>query len=115
MIQEKMKEKASYAQKLLDFFMAADTSGDGVLTLEEFEAMVEDDRIKTYLSSLELDVSQCRHLFAMLDDGDGAVDMEEFVTGALRLKGHARSQEIGTSVDVLHQKHDAGHGVRSAA
>jgi len=98
-IQDKMREKNAYAQKLLSFFRAADTSGDGIVTLEEFETVLKDERIVAYLACLELDVSQTRHLFHMLDDGDNQVSIEEFVQGALRLKGQARSQDV---VAVMH-------------
>lgn len=93
-IREKMKEKQAYAQKLRDFFDAADASGDGMLSLTEFEAVVSDERILSYLSSLEIDGKEARHLFSMLDDGDHVISVDEFVTGAVRLKGHARSQDV---------------------
>lgn len=60
MIHEKMRDKAAFAQKLLDFFMAADISGDGYLTVEEFDAILQDERVKAYLSILELDTFQTR-------------------------------------------------------
>mmetsp|Transcript_110175 Transcript_110175/g.306357 ORF Transcript_110175/g.306357 Transcript_110175/m.306357 type:complete len:228 (-) Transcript_110175:167-850(-) len=95
-IREKMKEKQAYAQKLRDFFEAADTSGDGMLSLSEFETIVRDERIKTYLGTLELDAGETKHLFDMLDDGDHQISIDEFLQGAVRLKGQARSQDVIT-------------------
>lgn len=40
MIQEKIREKESYAQKLRFFFEVADTNGDGVLTREDSVCLV---------------------------------------------------------------------------
>lgn len=112
MIHEKMRDKAAFAQKLLDFFMAADISGDGYLTVEEFDAILQDERVKAYLSILELDTFQTRQLFEMLDDGDQKVSMEEFVKGALRLKGQARSRDVVAMMhdfNKLSKKIDAMH------
>lgn len=96
MIHEKMREKAAYARKLRDFVDAADTSGDGVMSFEEFEAIVVDERVKSYLSSLEIDASEPQSLFQLLNDEDN-ISADEFVQGAVRLKGHARSQDRGVA------------------
>lgn len=37
-----MREKASYAEKLVEIFSAADSSGDGSVTWEEFESLLQD-------------------------------------------------------------------------
>mmetsp|Transcript_115682 Transcript_115682/g.323507 ORF Transcript_115682/g.323507 Transcript_115682/m.323507 type:complete len:446 (+) Transcript_115682:1-1338(+) len=94
MIQEKIREKESYAQKLRFFFEVADTNGDGVLTREEFEDVLKDEHIKSYLAILELDGGAGDHLFEMLVDGGHRVTSEEFVRIAMRLKGSARSQDV---------------------
>mmetsp|Transcript_73920 Transcript_73920/g.214128 ORF Transcript_73920/g.214128 Transcript_73920/m.214128 type:complete len:146 (+) Transcript_73920:1-438(+) len=101
-IQEKQKEKARYAQHLLDFFEAADTSGDGNLTYDEFEAILQDERVQHYLAWLELDARESKQLFKLLDDGDQEVSVDEFVRGALRLKGQARSQDV---IAIMHDCH----------
>jgi len=93
-VQEKMRQKESYASKLLDFFDAADTSKDGFLTLNEFQAILEEDAVKTWMSIMEVDVHDAEHLFNILDNGDGLVTPDEFVQGILRLKGQARSQDV---------------------
>jgi len=94
MIHEKMREKKRFAAKLLDVFNVADTSGDGRLTWDEFLKFFDDPKIRSYMSTLELDPQECERLFHMLDDGDGCVTADEFVKGAVRLKGSARSQDV---------------------
>lgn len=91
---QKMREKRSYAQKLLDFFHAADTSQDGKLTIEEFEEFLSDERVMCYLNTLELDTFEARSLFEMIDDGDGTVSVDEFIKGITRLKGQSRAQDL---------------------
>eukprot|EP00443_Scrippsiella_acuminata_P002381 CAMPEP_0115298472 /NCGR_PEP_ID=MMETSP0270-20121206/68279_1 /TAXON_ID=71861 /ORGANISM="Scrippsiella trochoidea, Strain CCMP3099" /LENGTH=534 /DNA_ID=CAMNT_0002716157 /DNA_START=42 /DNA_END=1646 /DNA_ORIENTATION=+ len=98
-MKEKEKEKKAYAARLLEFFNGADTSGDGKITFSEFQEFVTDPRVRTYLMTLELDASETENLFTMLDDGDGSVTAEEFVHGAMRLKGVARSQDV---VSIMH-------------
>lgn len=102
-VQEKMKQKESYASKLLDFFSAADTSQDGYLTLGEFETILLDDSVKTWLSLMELDVHDTKQVFNILDDGDGLVSPTEFVEGILRLKGAARSTDVMRIMHCCHK------------
>jgi len=94
MIREKMNEKKRYAKKLMDVFHAADHSGDGRVSLQEFQEFLEEPRVASYLATLELDTHEVKSLFWMLDDGDGHITPEEFVQGAIRLKGAARSQDV---------------------
>jgi len=94
MIHEKMKEKENYVLKLLQFFEAADATSDGLISLQEFEDALENPKIKTFLTSLDLDTHEFEQLFHMIDDGDGHVSVDEFLAGALRLKGTARSQDL---------------------
>jgi len=98
-IQEKMNEKKNYAKKLMDVFQGADHTGDGKITLHEFETFLAEPRVQSYLATLELDTHETKTLFGMLDDGDGEVTAEEFVQGAMRLKGTARSQDV---VSIMH-------------
>merc|ERR1711953_994649 len=50
---------------------------------------------QAYLSSLELDASQARALFVLLDvDESGEVCVDEFVKGCMRLQGSARSMDV---------------------
>merc|ERR1719189_2272568 len=62
--------------------------------------MLQAPRATAYMASLELDVSESMSLFHAIDDGDGVVSAEEFVSGALRLKGHARAQDL---ITLLHE------------
>lgn len=93
-VREKQKQQQRYAGKLMDFFNAADSSGDGFLSASEFQEILSNSEVKTWLSVMELDVHDADELFKMLDNGDGEVSAAEFVEGILRLKGGARSQDV---------------------
>jgi len=62
------------------------------ITLEEFEGQLENPRLQAYFRSIDLDLSEARGLFELLDiDETGSIDVEDFVMGCLRLRGPAKS------------------------
>jgi len=94
MVDEHLKEKQAYIKKLENVFKAVDVSGKGTLNLEEFETVVSNTSVKTWLQVLELEVHDAHSLFHILDDGDGEVTYEEFLQGVMRVKGQARSMDV---------------------
>merc|ERR1711870_43656 len=77
------------------FFHEADTDKSGMLSWEEFSEHLQDDKVKAYFQALELDVSQARGLFKLLDiDGNNQVGLNEFLDGCMRLKGQAKSIDV---------------------
>merc|ERR1719491_773945 len=56
-----------YTQKIKGFFHEADTDRSGKLSLKEFERHLENDQVRAYFQALELDVTQARALFKVLD------------------------------------------------
>jgi len=97
---EKMKERGTFAEKIRQIFVHADSSGDGYLSRSEFDAMMEDAKVLELLDNLEIEAHEVTMLYTMLCDDDGTVDYEEFLTGALKMKNNARTLDI---VQVLHQ------------
>jgi len=94
-IMEEMHNRGEFIAVMQQVFEELDTNDSGALSLEEFEKHIEDEKIMAFLSSLDLDVSQVRTLFTLLDvDRTGEVDLEEFVTGCLRLKGGAKNLDM---------------------
>merc|ERR1719433_1171986 len=94
-VMEEMNDKAEFIAIMQQVFQELDTNDSGALSLEEFEKHIEDEKITAFLASLDLDVSQVRTLFILLDvDQTGEVDLDEFVTGCLRLKGGAKSLDM---------------------
>lgn len=94
-IEDEMKREKRYLKDIQAIFDGADADGSGTLSIEEFETHLKDERVKSFFSSLELDVKQARTLFKLLDaDGSNEVGIEEFVHGCLRLKGGAKSVDV---------------------
>merc|ERR1719343_177280 len=90
-----MENKGEFVNLMQQVFNELDTNSSGSLTLDEFEKHIEDDKIMAYLRTLEIDVSQVKTLFTLLDvDNTGEVDIDEFVGGCLRLRGGATSMDL---------------------
>merc|ERR1712107_267755 len=82
-------------RKLHTVFAAADTSGDGRITMDEFENFLKEARVRSYLEKLGLETDSPEELFKLLDDDlDGAITNDEFLERAAKMKGTARSQDM---------------------
>eukprot|EP00930_Biecheleria_cincta_P035472 TRINITY_DN24394_c0_g1_i1.p1 TRINITY_DN24394_c0_g1~~TRINITY_DN24394_c0_g1_i1.p1 ORF type:complete len:689 (+),score=98.26 TRINITY_DN24394_c0_g1_i1:23-2068(+) len=72
-------------------FKEADTDQSGHICFKEFCKHLENPWVRAYFSGLDLDVSDARIIFTLLDvDGDDFVSIDEFVEGALKMKGSAK-------------------------
>ncbi|CAE7218374.1 Scn10a [Symbiodinium natans] len=99
---ERMERASELQGKLLEVFAHADVDGDGYLTLQEFEALLQQSEILHYLSVLELDIRDARVLFHILADGDETLSVEEFCGGIAKVRGNAKS------VDIVQLMHETG-------
>jgi len=108
MVMNKMKEKEKLVTKLTHFFNEVDTSGDGRLDQDEFDEILEDPRMRAWLQVLELEVYEVSALFNLLVDETGSISCEEFIGGAMRLKGNARAVD---SITIMHEQHLIKHSI----
>jgi Ca2+-binding EF-hand superfamily protein len=84
-----------YGDEVKRFFRDADKDGSGTLSWEEFCKYLNDDKVKAYFQSLDLEISQAHMLFTLLDtDEDDEVGIDEFIDGCLSLKGQARTIDV---------------------
>jgi len=91
------KERAIKAQKskMRALFEHADVDGDGRIGIEEFRRVMEDQQVRVWLSSMELDFSNTDLLFSMVDnDGSGEITLDELVAGFGRLRGSAKTIDL---------------------
>jgi len=94
-VQTEVEKKVDFIQSMQRVFEELDTNSSGTLTLEEFEKQMQDENVLTFMATLELDVDQIRTLLTLLDrDQNGEVDIDEFITGCIRLKGGAKSLDM---------------------
>merc|ERR1712007_22200 len=102
-LEEQKKSRAKFEDKLAQLFEAADTSGDGRLTAEEFSSVFNDPLVIDWCRLIDIEVHEIQNLFGILDDGDGYVTYHEFLSNMARLKGPASSQDV---VTILHDCHN---------
>lgn len=104
---QKEKDTASYIRKVKKLFQTVDASGDGAINLQEFSKLVQSPKLKFWLSQLELEYHDMLSLFEFLDNGDGEITLMEFVEGASRLRGNAKTLDIWrveTKLEVLFEE-----------
>merc|ERR1719386_624220 len=78
-------------------FNDIDADNSGTLTWEELGKNLEDERVSACFNLLQIDVTEAKGLFQLLDiDESGEVGIEEFVMGCMRLKGAAKSIDLAT-------------------
>ncbi|CAJ1327766.1 unnamed protein product [Effrenium voratum] len=72
--------------------MMTDTSGDGKISWDEFEANLATPEMEdAYLKAFDMDPNQARDIFYVLDRNDsGTVSLEEFVGASIKLHAPAR-------------------------
>mmetsp|Transcript_60103 Transcript_60103/g.140013 ORF Transcript_60103/g.140013 Transcript_60103/m.140013 type:complete len:588 (-) Transcript_60103:138-1901(-) len=96
-LEKEKEQKKMYVTMLMDLLEEIDKEGTGTITRSELEEAFQTDVVRYSFSVLDIDIADSNYLFDMLDlDGSGEVDMEEFVSGCLRLKGNAKSIDIHT-------------------
>merc|ERR1719235_1920520 len=91
-IQLQLQEKQRFIDTLQGCFNQMDVEKKGILELGDFEDHLTDETVQAVLKSLEIEVRDAITLFELLDsDGSGEVDIDEFVTGCITLRGGAKA------------------------
>merc|ERR1712224_452570 len=74
---EKLKQAARYESQMRRIFQHADTSGDGMVSWAEFDTILQNPRMRSFLAIMDFEVEDATHLFELLDTGDGNISYEE--------------------------------------
>ncbi|CAE7353892.1 Lmf1, partial [Symbiodinium sp. CCMP2456] len=73
---------------------------DGVITFDLFREKIKSPEVRHYFQTLGLDVWDAWSFFKLLDeDAGGAVEIEEFLMGCLRLRGQATAMDVGKIIN----------------
>jgi len=95
MMHQKEAATRTHMKKMERLFKAGDTSGSGFLDKTTFLELIQNVEVKTWLSSMGLEVGDADALFEFMDaDGDRTVNIHELVRGVNQLKGTARSLDL---------------------
>jgi len=95
----KNDEQMTMVAKLREVFSSTDIDGSGLITYDEFNAALGDPGMEHIFAALDLDLSEARSLFRLLDtDRSGSVEVEDFVAGMLRLRGMASAMDMAIMI-----------------
>jgi len=85
-----------HRKKMQLLFLAADEDGNGLLDRDEFEKILGEPAVKTWLAAMELQVNDVDKIFSLLcgDGEDDGMTADELVMGVGKLKGAARSLDL---------------------
>jgi len=92
----KVKEDLESAQELKDLFIEMDLNQSGTISWEEFEICMKDLRLASLLQVKGLDIHDAKMFYRMLESiaGHHEVDLDSFVCGCLKMKGHALNIDL---------------------
>jgi uncharacterized protein with PIN domain len=95
MVMTKERARNTHKKKMTALFNSADEDGSGFIDYSEYGEIFGDPEVKTWLSAMELDVSDLEMIFGLLDtDRDGRLSQSDLVDGVSKLKGHARNTDM---------------------
>merc|ERR1719277_1779265 len=105
MIQQRMRARRKFVDKMTMLFEAADNTGDGSISREEFVKILTNERVQLWLQAMDFHIRDPEAFFAMIDtQGDGDVDAQELITGMAQLCGPSTQIFMKMSQDkVLHE------------
>eukprot|EP00930_Biecheleria_cincta_P019173 TRINITY_DN14707_c0_g2_i1.p1 TRINITY_DN14707_c0_g2~~TRINITY_DN14707_c0_g2_i1.p1 ORF type:complete len:602 (-),score=114.83 TRINITY_DN14707_c0_g2_i1:289-2094(-) len=94
---EQMKERKKWLDDVQRIFDAADTDHTGFLDRPKFAEKMKDVQLQGWLRKIGIHVDSftINGLFDLLDvDGDGYLDLDEFVISASTMQGMARAMDV---------------------
>jgi Ca2+-binding EF-hand superfamily protein len=95
MMQKQKEDNENKERHVIDLLTLMDTDGDQLITFDEFLLSLEEQEVRDYMAALEVDISDVKLFFQMMDrDGSGTVDIMEFTSGIRKLRGEAKSVDI---------------------
>lgn len=103
LVAERLKKKAQDVAKLEQVFRDIDESEDGIITERVLNGVLANPKCQAYFQTLDLDVHEGSALFRLLDQGDGAVTLDEFIEGIMRCRGPARAiDQVALHAEMKH-------------
>mmetsp|Transcript_2513 Transcript_2513/g.5039 ORF Transcript_2513/g.5039 Transcript_2513/m.5039 type:complete len:313 (-) Transcript_2513:7-945(-) len=100
LLMQEMKEEREHSCFLLqEVFDEVDVDGSGFITREEFVEILCNPAAQAQFQILEISPNECEGLFDLLDvDDSNTVDVNEFMSGMLKLRGGAKAIDMITLV-----------------
>jgi len=94
-IQHELDKKAEYMESLQALFAELDEDHDGIVPVSEFCSRLDDPILVAFASSLGIDMSDAAQFCILYaSNGTYSIDLDTFVTGCIRLKGHSLAIDV---------------------
>lgn len=102
MIMHRRSMRLKFQKKMRQFFQEADMSAHGEVSVAEFEAMINDDEVNTWLEAMDLRIRDvgARRIFAFLAGPDMMLSQEELLQGMARLRGPSQGLDVLTLLEL---------------
>lgn len=101
-VEEQKREKTKYIEQFRSIFLSMDEDGSGEISLAELEAKSDQEALHAYLAQLDMDFYACLDVWELLDlDGNGILDVDEFVEGLLSLRGLAKTIDLAAVSNMI--------------
>jgi len=98
MVRDKRKQVQEIRRSLQLVFESLDRRHKGNLDLAQFTKVCAHPVLRLWLNSIGLNTEDAEKLFKLIDDGDGLISAEEFLSGIERLRGVASSIDLHVSL-----------------
>merc|ERR1740121_3252083 len=93
--QGELASQEAFLAEMRTIFEEVDDEKDGRITWQKFRDYLKSDQAQAFFATQQLDTSDAARLFSLLDvDAAGAVRIEEFALGCMRLRGPAKSSDM---------------------
>jgi hypothetical protein len=103
-----LRQEEASAEHLREVFVEMSDDDLGIVGVDTFRDCMKDERVKSFLQALKINVTDADLLFTMLDvDSSGEVVIDEFVDGCMKLKGEAKSMDM--HILLCEIRHAIGH------
>lgn len=94
-VMKQMRKHAAQVQVLKNVFREIDEKSNKSISMEDLEDAMSAHKLSSFFESMGIDTEDVMTLFQIIDsDGSGSIDVDEFVTGCMRLHGPAKSLDV---------------------
>jgi hypothetical protein len=93
--QGELTSQEAFLTQMRTIFEEVDDEKYGRITWQKFRDYLRSDTAQAFLATQQLDTSDAARLFSLMEvDDAGAVSVEEFALGCMRLRGPAKSSDV---------------------
>lgn len=94
MVRQMYRRERTHIAKMKRLFIEADADHDGTIDRDEWLRICEDEWVKVWLKSQDIDAQDPVELFNKLDDGSGMLTAETLIEGTARIKSEASPMAV---------------------